>query len=87
MQEKLILPLADVTKLAKCKTLGVIQNAIKVHMSQKSYLFTSFNKRDTTYKYMVRLWEKVSPHADKADSSAESEEETNTTFDPDESSQ
>jgi len=34
---------------------------------------------------MVRLWEKVSPHADKADSSAESEEEVSTMLDPDES--
>jgi len=75
MQVKLIIPLADVTKIAKTKTLGLISNAIKVHQGSKTYVFTSFAMRDRVYQFIHKLWEKVSDHAE-VQSESETDDET-----------
>jgi len=75
MSEKLVIPLADVTKLRKSKMLGMISNSILLEQGGKQHIFTNFTNRDLTFNFLHKLWSKVSPHAEQGDPSDSEEEE------------
>ena len=62
--QKLIIPLNDVTKITKAKSLGLLK-AIKIYQQGKksSYKFQSFTDCDKTFKIIFKLWSNVSPNA------------------------
>lgn len=61
MNKKIIIPIGDITKLTKTKTLGMIKS-IKIAQQgiNKNYSFTSFADCDTTFKIIQKLWSNVS---------------------------
>lgn len=75
--KKVIVPLNDVTKVTKAKSIGILK-AIKIYTSagkKNNYKFQSFSDCNKTYKIIHKLWTNVSPNAIQA--TGESEEEDN----------
>lgn len=75
--KKVIVPLNDVTKVTKAKSLGLLK-AIKIYTSagkKNSYKFQSFSDCNKTYKIIHKLWSNVSPNA--VQDTGDSEEEDN----------
>lgn len=65
INKKVIVPLNDVTKVTKAKSLGLLK-AIKIYTStgrKSSYKFQSFSDCNKTYKIIHKLWTNVSPNA------------------------
>ena len=63
---KIILPWFEITKLTKHGSSGIKYHSeiIESNGKNKAVVFTGFSERDTSFKYIHRLWTNSSPHAD-----------------------
>nr|XP_015839633.1 PREDICTED: uncharacterized protein LOC100141873 isoform X1 [Tribolium castaneum] len=54
---KLLIPMLSVEKITKEKTARIIPNAVGIATSEDKHVFGSLMSRDSTYRYMVKVWE------------------------------
>lgn len=63
-QDKLVLPFKDIIKIKKAKSLGLIQNAVKIFMPEdRMFYFRRIKNRDQFYEVILKLWFQQSIYA------------------------
>ncbi|CDW71645.1 UNKNOWN [Stylonychia lemnae] len=63
-ETKVVIQIKKIQYLKKAKSLGLLQNAIKLYLEdQKKYFFKRIKRRDQTFDMIQRLWYVESPYA------------------------
>lgn len=63
---KLLIPIPNVTRISKEKTVKIIPNAIAVATGDERHVFSSFLSREAAYQLMVGVWKEALPMCDIA---------------------
>lgn len=63
MEQKIKIPIADITKLTKKKALGLFNSSLQIVTKLKIYNFCSMTFRDEAYDRIFALWRVQSPYS------------------------
>ena len=68
INKKIILPWIEVMEVVKDGSSGILIRTAKKEpeVKEKKFVFSAFQQRDTSFKYIYRLWCNSSPYAENA---------------------
>ena len=61
VQTKKVIGIEDVVQIEKKQMLGIFNNSIQITTKHTSYLFSSFNNREQSYRLLYTVWKGESP--------------------------